>query len=124
MGESSAQVKPDPKVQLVVGAIVIALLVIGLKVLMRPDAGSSVNAWLMAQEFVTDRLKSPSTATFGWQKAEDCVTELGGGEFKVRGWVDAQNSFGATLRSDFSLTLRYTGSGKWEIVEGPYIRTP
>jgi len=33
----------------------------------------------------------------------------------VRIWVDAQNSFGAMLRSHYVVTLHYNGNGKWQV---------
>jgi hypothetical protein len=83
-----------------------------------------IGAWVMAQQFVKDGLKSPGSADFGsvfgeYQKADDCVTDLGDGKYQVRGWVDAQNAFGATLRSNFTVTLKYVGGGNWQAVSGP-----
>lgn len=35
-----------------------------------------------------------------------------GSTIYVVGWVEAENSFGATLRSDFAVTIEKNGSGK------------
>ena len=78
----------------------------------------------MAQQFVEERLKSPSTAEWGsiwdgtYQDPDDCVTDLGGGKYRVRGWVDAQNSFGAKVRTDFVLTMQTDDGGKsWKLLD-------
>lgn len=78
------------------------------------------DAWLMAEQFVKDRLRSPSTAEFRGkglfgesQDYRQCVRDLGGNRYRVAGWVDAQNAFGATLRSRFTCTLRSTGGDRW-----------
>lgn len=65
-----------------------------------------IGAWVMAKSFVEDRLKSPSSAKFPWY-SEDRVTRLDECAFLVEGYVDAQNSFGATIRTDFLLRLKY-----------------
>jgi hypothetical protein len=75
-----------------------------------PDA---VGAWVAAEGFVKGRLKAPSTADFGgladFQNPDDCVTYLGDGRYRVRGWVDAQNGFGAKIRTRWHCTVRNTG---------------
>lgn len=83
-----------------------------------------IAAWTMAQNFVQDRLKAPSTASFGSllkgdvQDPRKCVKYLGGRKYRVKGWVDSQNSFGAMVRADFSLVVQDNGKGNWSLV-GP-----
>jgi len=85
-----------------------------------------IEAWTMAERFVTERLKSPSTANFGgllsgnYQNPEECVTSLGQGEYRVKGWVDSQNAFGATVRTQFVLMVKDMGDNKtWQMVGEP-----
>lgn len=86
-----------------------------------------VEAWVAAQDFVTDRLKSPSTASFGtalggdWQDPRKCVTKKTDRTYLVKGWVDSQNSFGGTVRSNFVLTIRDNGGGSWSLIGKPVI---
>ena len=87
----------------------------------REEYGDKLGAWVMAQLFVEQRLKSPGTAEYGWQRADECVTDMGEGEYLVQGWVDSQNSFGATVRAKFSLRVQYIGNEKWRLVEIPII---
>jgi hypothetical protein len=67
----------------------------------------------MCRAFVKQRLKSPSTAAFlpdAW-----IAERMDSTRFLVRGSVDAQNSFGATLRNRFTCDLRYhAASDRWE----------
>ena len=91
----------------------------------RDKYGSKSEAWFMAQQFVEDRLKSPGTAEYGQQglwDTDERVTDLGGGKYRVRGWVDSQNSFGAKVRANFALTIQYDGNERWRLVEGPIIQ--
>lgn len=57
-----------------------------------------------AQISVKSQLKAPSTARFSGSK-ETQVKDLGDDTYIVTGWVEAQNSFGAMVRSSFSVKL-------------------
>lgn len=57
----------------------------------------------VCQDFVSERLKSPSSAEF-----DTTVTGIGP-EYTVTGTVDSQNSFGAMVRKEFSCTVRGDG---------------
>jgi len=75
------------------------------------DGSSSVEpskmlAYNYAEDFIKQRLKSPSTAEFpGTFEKDDHITDLGGGEYKIRSWVDSQNGFGAMIRSQWSCKI-------------------
>ena len=68
------------------------------------------DAWVCAVAVVKNRLKSPSTADF-CSYPEATITDLGNNRYKIQGYVDAQNSFGATVRSKFTVTLTLTEKG-------------
>lgn len=70
-------------------------------------------AWGMARTFVETRLVSPGSADYGWQTSSECVTDLGQGVYVVKGWVDAQNRFGAKVRSYFTCRVKYVGKEEW-----------
>ena len=98
---------------------------------MEPSDSSSlkIEAWFMAQEFLEDYLKSPSTANYGSffkgtdQNPEKQVTYLGNNEYSVKGWVDSQNGFGATVRTDFIIKLRHNSNDSWSLLELPTMIT-
>lgn len=71
---------------------------------------TDVDAWVCAQNIVKSNLKSPSTANF-CSYPDATITHLGNGEYKVTGWVEAQNSLGATLRQNFVVTYTATEKG-------------
>jgi len=82
----------------------------------RPSSGSSTNssnkflAYYCAEDFVERKLKSPSTAKFPkTMERSKHITDLGGGKFKINSWVDSQNSFGATIRTNFTCTVIIKG---------------
>ena len=71
---------------------------------------TDIEAWSCAQNIVEGYLKAPSTAKF-CKFYEATITHLGNGEYMVTGWVDAENSFGAMLRSTFIVTYTATPKG-------------
>ncbi len=88
----------------------------------RPHEAKSVNensrVWLAAEEAVRRQLKAPSTADFGsvfgdYQDPDKQVVALDNGSYAVHGWVDAENSFGAKLRSTWVCNIRLTGDEGW-----------
>lgn len=63
------------------------------------------NYYLPTEDAIKNLLKSPSTAKFpAWYKGWNLSTE--NGIVTVSSYVDAQNSFGATLRSTFTAQYR------------------
>ena len=74
---------------------------------------SSTNKFLAynyAENFIEKKLKSPSTADFpGVSEKDKHITDLGGGKYKINSWVDSQNGFGATIRTNFSCTIIFEG---------------
>ena len=71
---------------------------------------SDDDAFYCATLIVEDYLKAPSTAKF-CKQSDATVTHLGNGEYMVTGWVDAENSYGAMIRSDFVVTYTATEKG-------------
>jgi len=70
----------------------------------------------IVETYVSGQLRSPSTAKFDNNLLEDNITELGGNRYQYNGYVDAENGFGADVRTYFTLTARDEGNDKW-IVE-------
>lgn len=67
-------------------------------------------AWTCAKKIVKDNLKSPSSAKF-CAISDATITHVGNGQYRVSGWVDAQNSFGAVIREYFTVTYTALPSG-------------
>lgn len=69
--------------------------------------------WALAKDVVKSNLKSPSSAKFPFSYGSDGVTiTKSGNTYTVKAWVDADNSFGANIRSNFTVTMEKSGSGK------------
>ena len=76
--------------------------------------GDKHGAWAYAQLFVEKELKSPKTAEFP-SNGSRFVTPLGDGRFQVEAYVDAENSFGANVRTEFTAVLEKVEEG-WKLV--------
>lgn len=76
----------------------------------QPSSDDILNAKMCAEKAVEDTLKAPSTAEF-CSYSEMEAKHLGNNQWIVSGYVDAQNSFGAFIRKDWSVTLTLTSSG-------------
>lgn len=107
----------------VVGVLLI-LLIIGFKACSSSPSASenavasagtanTTGAWAYMQEFVKQRLKSPTTADFPFGGHRD-VQALGDDRYLVKSYVDSQNSFGAQVRTQFSGVIMETPTG-WKL---------
>lgn len=92
------------------------------------DSGTNFNsndkelAKAFAEVYVKRQLKSPSTAKFP-SNVDSYTYKREGNEWAVAGWVDATNSYGATIRTTWisSFTITWDG-GKYHGEEvGTYI---
>jgi hypothetical protein len=74
---------------------------------------AKIGAFVYAQEFVNRTLKAPATAKYP-SFSDDSVRVIykGNCQFSVIGYVDAQNSFGALIRSRFAVDLSYDAERK------------
>ena len=67
-------------------------------------------AFVMSQNFVKQRLKSPSTAKFPYLSDRGVVSYLAGNpsecKHTVIAYFDAQNSFGATVRGTYIVEMQ------------------
>jgi len=100
--------------KLIVSAMVLGLLVSGCGVGEVGNHGE-VDAFYISQQFVTKKLKAPSTAKFPW-RSESTVKDLGNNRYEVISYVDAQNSFGAMLRMHYKCTVEYVSGDNWKLI--------
>ena len=78
------------------------------------------NLKLIAEEYVKNNLKAPSTAKFpgsffspfeGWEMQQSGTT------YSVKSYVDSQNSFGAMVRTQFYMELQFDSNGNLSITK-------
>ena len=79
------------------------------------DENQRIPAFVQAQSYMKKRLKAPSTADFAgiWSSR---VASPECGRWLVHSYVDAQNSFGAMLRTEFIAEVQYLGDGDWKLL--------
>lgn len=65
---------------------------------------------LKRKQFVLQGLKAPATAKFPVFPYE--AIDLGNGRYKIMSFVDSQNSFGALIRSDWTVVMK-TLNNSW-----------
>lgn len=79
-------------------------------------SGGSTMAYMMCQEFVEKNLKSPATAKFPNKSDIQVLTIRDKKDaFQIRGYVDAQNGFGALIRTRYTCEVSYTGQDNWHL---------
>ena len=100
-------------------AIIVGLLLIGtcggLSSRKSDNWNTENRAKSYAMIMVKDNLKAPSTAKFCNTSREMTAKNFGGAKWRVTGWVDAENSFGAMIRSDFDVVLELSSNGATRI---------
>ena len=77
------------------------------------------DAQVIAEKVVKNNLKSPSSAEFC--SSSQMTITVSGDSWTIKGWVDAQNGFGATLRNNFTVNITFTSSNDY-IVNSCIIR--
>jgi len=80
------------------------------------DGADEYGAWVICEDFVKDRLKSPSSARFSGS-LDTTRVDAGDETWIIIGHVDAQNSFGAEIRNMYSCETKYVGNDRWTLVD-------
>ena len=104
------------------GVILVGLAIAGLVAwagLSADDgpASPSEDPWqahAQCANFTRQRLKAPSTADFPEYDDPGVSVLLYGGSWTVRSWVDAENGFGANIRTRFTCIVSPVGD-KWRL---------
>ena len=105
---------------LVLAAVVFLLLVLcsGPKPAARatatPDTGDSLEACGWCQVEVKGELKAPASAKFpSCNRAS--IHKVAESVYEVKSYVDAQNSFGAMVRTGYVCQVKYQGDHLWTL---------
>jgi hypothetical protein len=70
-------------------------------------------AYMQCKRLVGQALKAPSTANFPFLDRN--ISDLGNKTYEVKSYVDAKNSFGAEIRSNWTCKLQFSGGDPWNI---------
>lgn len=128
--ELNRQTSTSKKALIIVISVFAALFIFGMAITMSssrssyssPSSGGPYSSssymsedvkaalWALAQEAVKNSLKAPSTAQFPASYDSSGVSFGREGDlYTVSAWVDAENGFGATLRTDFKVYAELDG---------------
>lgn len=75
---------------------------------------SEAGAYVAAKGFVRDHLRAPSTAKFPCCYS-DFTEDLGGGRYRIESYVDAENAFGAMIRDQYVVIVKWKGDDVWTL---------
>lgn len=67
-----------------------------------------ISATFFAENYIKTKLKSPASADF-CSMGDYKIGNPSVGEWRIIGWVDSQNSFGAVIRTRFAITMKFNG---------------
>lgn len=95
-----------------IAGLVVALAAGGYAAYALTRTEAEPGAITACRDAVRQQLKTPATAAF----TEDRITEQSGATAYVRGVVDADNEFGATLRKRYQCIANQSG-GRWTVVD-------
>ena len=80
------------------------------------DRDNTAGASVMAPVFVRQQLKAPRSAKFpGMFELARHTIKIGPQSYKVVSWVDAQNSFGALIRTRYYMELTQVSRDDWRL---------
>ncbi len=71
------------------------------------------DAFVIAEKAVKEKLKSPSTAQFC--TTTEATIGRNDNTWTVKGWVDAQNGYGATVRANFVVTFTFASKDTYSV---------
>ena len=71
------------------------------------------DAFVIAENAVKEKMKSPSTAQFC--TTTEATIGRNGNTWTVKGWVDAQNGYGATVRANFVVTFTFASKDTYSV---------
>lgn len=71
------------------------------------------DAFVIAENAVKEKLKAPSTAQFC--TTTEATIGRNGNTWTVKGWVDAQNGYGATVRANFVVTFTFASKDTYSV---------
>lgn len=126
---TSPQTKAQPPASSPIGILAALLIVISLGYLLfggssntKPPPIDNCNnktaAFVYGNELVQQRLKAPATAIFpNTSDSEVSISSSGNCTHTVSAYVDAQNSFGALIRTRYNITVQYIEETKrWKLI--------
>lgn len=90
------------------GIILLSIIIVFLSTIFSSDTRTvdKYDAEVFAEDFVKEKLKSPSSAKFSSTSEKD-IKEIEDNVWEVSGSVEAENSFGANIKNNFIVEMEY-----------------
>lgn len=103
--------------KIIFGAVICSAVLSGCGEPRNPQTGGQEStAFVMCQTPVENQLRAPSSAKFPYSTAPGAsALHLGEGVYRVRGFVDAQNGFGAMLRTSWTCEIAENADQTWSL---------
>jgi hypothetical protein len=102
------------------GFLILGAIIVAITPKASQQSTDDVEAYVQAKTFIRQQLKAPATAEFPsrlWNDGEVHVVSIQNGAYRVSAWVEAQNAFGAKLRTNWSCELKKESpdSDSWRV---------
>lgn len=102
-------------------SLVVLVLIVTAVIVLVPRNPEGVDSYghdwadtlVIAEDAVKEQLKSPSTAEFS--PKDETTFEIDENVWTVSGWVDAQNSFGATIRNSYTVKITFDSETRYTV---------
>ena len=96
--------------------VLVGFLMVGASKSSEQEHDGTPEATVEIHEFVTNMLKSPSSADFPWDDVIKTQHRSDSPDtYELSSYVDSQNGFGAIVRTHYTAVVRKTGSN-WQLV--------
>lgn len=77
------------------------------------EQDASTMAYIQTQDYVRERLPTPSTATF--PDAYETQYKRDGQTYLIKAYVDHENQFGGTVRTHYVAKIEQVADGEWQL---------
>lgn len=115
-GYKNDTVEKEINIKLIAGLLTIGIIIalfFGVKYFFSPQSSNTIDnstykqlSYNYAREYVKNRLKSPSSATFpSLFNRQGHITKVTNTEYRINSWVESQNSFGAKIKTRFTCQI-------------------
>lgn len=82
-----------------------------------PRPPTLTDGFYMCQQFITPRLRAPSSVKWPPRPHSQYVTKIDDTTFRASAYLDAQNAFGAMIRTPFVCTVQHVVGDRWRLLD-------
>ena len=93
--------------------VILGFFVYGVFIAFGGNTSNNSEVWVLAKHEVETNLKSPNSAKFPSMRSDEVKIAEIDGKYIVKSYVDAENSFGTSVRSKFTVTINKNSGGEY-----------